>query len=224
MLRDILHEEVAWFSYFSYFSYFFLFFLTFPTFPIFPPFPTFSTFLTIPTFPTVCTFPFHRIGPLGQFGLVVVMSVCLYVCQSVCLYFFLLFIKKLQVMDLQWDRVLIAHLEHRRVLCDRLAFRTTFVDEAITWLDRSFLLFRKVWKDRQQYRHSWDRLAGPLPCLGLAKALGSRVMVSRYHTYSVPRLKNLLEPNWQILCSWDFFANSAAINKCIILYFNWPTL
>ena len=58
----------------------------------------------------------------------------------------------------------------------------------VTW--SSFPLFRKVFVDRQWYTHSWDRLAGPLPRLGLAEALGSRVMVSRDHTYSVPRYKN----------------------------------
>ena len=46
---------------------------------------------------------FHQIGPLGQFGLVVAMSVCVFVCVSVCpppLRFFLCVeVKRLQMCN-----------------------------------------------------------------------------------------------------------------------------
>ena len=40
-------------------------------------------------------------------------------------------------------------------------------------------------------QNSWDRPAGLLPRLGLAEALGLRVMVYMVHTNSVPRFKNV---------------------------------
>ena len=55
---------------------------------------------------------FHRIGPLGRFGLVVAMSVCLFVCLSVCLSvcgmspFHAIFFKVLKSKDFSFAMIL----------------------------------------------------------------------------------------------------------------------